>query len=175
MVIRRAEPADAEAIAVVHVRSWQAAYAGLMPQDHLDGLTPAMRLPLWERLLREPSWPRTGFLVAERDGSVAGFAGFGPGRDADVAPATTAEITTIYLLPEMWAAGIGSRLMTAAVDAMSAAGYEQATLWVVDANARARRFYERTGWRPDGAVQRDDSDGFPLTEIRYRRALEPRG
>ncbi|MBE3009160.1 hypothetical protein IL992_08125 [Microbispora sp. NEAU-D428] len=93
MVIRRAEPADAEAIAAVHVRSWQAAYPGLMPQAYLDGLTPATRLPVWNRLLGESSPPRTEVLVAEADGSVV------------------------------------------------------------------------------GAVQRDESDGFPLTEVRYRRAL----
>ncbi|WP_205826142.1 GNAT family N-acetyltransferase [Microbispora catharanthi] len=171
MVIRRAEPADAEAIAAVHVRSWQAAYPGLMPEAYLDGLTPAMRLPVWERLLGESSPPRTEVLVAEADGSVAGFAALGPGRDDDVDPASVAEISAIYLMPEVWGTGVGGRLMAAALDGLATAGYEQATLWVVDGNARARRFYERGGWRPDGAAQRDESDGFPLTEVRYRRAL----
>ncbi|GAA4560138.1 GNAT family N-acetyltransferase [Planotetraspora kaengkrachanensis] len=175
MFIRPAEPADADSIATVHVRSWQAAYVGLMPQDHLDGLEPAMRLPLWERLLRESSLPRSGALVADVDGSVAGFAGFGPGRDDDVDPESVAEITTIYLLPEVWGAGVGGGLMNAALDVLASAGYERAALWVVDANTRARRFYERGGWRPDGAVQRDESDGFPLTEIRYRRPLSRLG
>ncbi|WP_328853975.1 GNAT family N-acetyltransferase [Microbispora hainanensis] len=172
MVIRRAEPADAEAIAVVHVRSWQAAYPGLMPQAYLDGLTPAMRLPVWERLLGESAPPRTEVLVAEVDGSVAGFASFGPGRDDDVDPASVAEISAIYLMPEVWGAGVGGRLMAAALDSLTAAGYEQAVLWVVDGNSRARWFYERGGWRPDGAELHDESDGFPLTEIRYRRALD---
>ncbi len=171
LVIRRAEPADAEAIAAVHVRSWQAAYLGLMPQAYLDGLTPAMRLPVWERLLGESSPPRTEVLVAEADGSVAGFAALGPGRDDDVDPASVAEISAIYLMPEVWGAGVGGRLIAAVLDSLATAGYEQATLWVVDGNTRARRFYERGGWRPDGAVQRDESDGFPLTEVRYRRAL----
>ncbi|GIH59681.1 GNAT family N-acetyltransferase [Microbispora siamensis] len=171
MVIRRAEAADAEAIAAVHVRSWQAAYPGLMPQAYLDGLTPATRLPVWNRLLGESSPPRTEVLVAEADGSVVGFAAFGPGRDDDVDPASVAEISAIYLPAEVWGAGVGRRLMAAALDSLAAAGYEQATLWVVDGNMRARRFYERGGWRPDGAVQRDESDGFPLTEVRYRRVL----
>ncbi|MEV7802702.1 GNAT family N-acetyltransferase [Microbispora sp. NPDC088329] len=169
MVIRRAEPADAEAIAAVHVRSWQAAYPGLMPQAYLDRLTPAMRLPVWERLLGESSPRRTEVLVAETDGAVAGFASLGPGRDEDVDPASVGEVSAIYLMPEVWGAGIGGRLMAAALHSLAAAGYEQAILWVVDGNSRARRFYERGGWRPDGAVQRDESDGFPLTEVRYRR------
>ncbi|WP_169944569.1 GNAT family N-acetyltransferase [Microbispora sp. H11081] len=170
MVVRRAETGDAGAIAAVHVRSWQAAYPGLMPQAHLDGLTPAMRLPVWERLLGE-SPRRTEVLVAEADGSVAGFAAFGPGRDEDVDPASVGEVSAIYLRPEVWGAGVGARLMSAALDGLAAAGFEQAVLWVVDGNTRARRFYERGGWRPDGAVQRDESDGFPLTEVRYRRPV----
>ncbi|OPG08397.1 GNAT family N-acetyltransferase [Microbispora sp. GKU 823] len=87
------------------------------------------------------------------------------------APKRRTEISAIYLSAEVWGAGVGRRLMAAALDSLAAAGYEQATLWVVDGNMRARRFYERGGWRPDGAVQRDESDGFPLTEVRYRRAL----
>ncbi|MBX6387239.1 MAG: GNAT family N-acetyltransferase [Microbispora sp.] len=168
MVVRRAEPADAEAIAAVHVRSWQAAYPGFMPRAYLDGLTPAMRLPLWNRLLGESAPPRTEVFVAEAGGSVAGFAALGPSRDDDADPASVAEISAIYLLPEVWGAGLGGRLMAAALDDLAAAGYERATLWVIDGNVRARRFYERGGWRPDGAVQRDESHGFPLTEVRYQ-------
>ena len=51
-----------------------------------------------------------------------------------------------------------------------AAGYGCITLWVLEANARARRFYQRAGFIPDGARHvLDDLGG--VTEIRYRRAL----
>ncbi|HEU5421786.1 MAG TPA: GNAT family N-acetyltransferase, partial [Streptosporangiaceae bacterium] len=66
--------------------------------------------------------------------------------------------------------GLGRMLMAEAVSQL-AAGYEQATLWVLDTNDRARRFYARTGWAEDGAVLQDDSRGFPITEVRYRRSL----
>ncbi|MER6578988.1 hypothetical protein [Nonomuraea sp. NPDC001023] len=65
MRIRKATPADAQAIAEIHVRSWQAAYRGLLPQDHLDGLDPAARRPGWERLLAA-----TGARSADRPGRV---------------------------------------------------------------------------------------------------------
>lgn len=169
MLIRRAGIGDAGAIAGVHVRSWRAAYRGLIPQDFLDRLRPAERLPVWERRLEESSWPRKGVLVAEVDGRVAGFTGFGPTRDRDEDPATVAEIATIYLAPEAWGSGVGRGLMAEALKNLDEAEYEQVTLWVLDTNMRARRFYEAAGWRPDGAAKQDTSLGFPLAHVRYRR------
>ena len=171
MRIRRATSADAGAIADVHVRSWQAAYQGLVPQDYLDGMDPAEHRPTWERRLAETAWPRMGVLVAEADGRVVGFAGMMPTRDHDEDPASVAEIASIYLIPEAWDRGIGKALMKAALDALSRAGFRQATLWVLDTNVRARRFYEATGWRNDGSIKQDTIRGLALIETRYRHPL----
>jgi hypothetical protein len=54
---------------------------------------------------------------------------------------------------------------------LAAAKFEQATLWVLDSNIRARRFYEAGGWVADGARKVDESHGFPIAEVRYQRAL----
>jgi ribosomal protein S18 acetylase RimI-like enzyme len=62
--------------------------------------------------------------------------------------------------------------MASALDRLAAAGYEQATLWVLDTNARARRFYEAAGFRADGAEKPDDRGTFTLREVRYRRPLD---
>ncbi|MFC7547215.1 GNAT family N-acetyltransferase [Plantactinospora sp. GCM10030261] len=84
MRIRRAESTDAAALAEVHVRSWQATYRGLVPQDYLDGLDPADRVDGWARIVASADWPRQGTLVAESDGrGVVGFAAFGPDRGDD--------------------------------------------------------------------------------------------
>jgi hypothetical protein len=61
--------------------------------------------------------------------------------------------------------------MTAALGRLAAAGFAQATLWVLDANARARRFYEAGGWSDNGSVRTEDFQGLRLTEVRYRRQL----
>jgi hypothetical protein len=84
--VRKAGADDATAIAVVHVLSWQAAYEGLVPQDCLDGLDPARRRELWDVVLAEGAWPRSGVLVAENEDRVAGFAAFRPARDQDEDP-----------------------------------------------------------------------------------------
>jgi len=174
--IRRAQPADAPAIAAVHVRSWQAAYRGLLPADYLNGLDPAQRTARWEATLRGLDWPGRGVLVAEQDGQVVGFAGFSPTRDADLDPLATGEVATIYLLPQAWRQGHGRGLMAGALASLGEAGFREAALWVLDTNQRARRFYEAGGWRPDGAAKLEERPeaGLTLSEVRYRCRLPAR-
>jgi hypothetical protein len=42
---------------------------------------------------------------------------------------------------------------------------------VLDDNPRARRFYEREGWAPDGRTKREELLDVEITEVRYRRVL----
>jgi GNAT superfamily N-acetyltransferase len=158
-------------IAIVHVRSWQAAYCGLVPQDYLDSLDAEQRYPVWKRILGEAEWPRAGTFVAADGRDVVGFAHICPTRDADQDPARAGELAAIYLVPEAWGTGLGRELMTSGLSALSDAGFGEATLWVLDTNSRARRFYEAGGWHADGAVKQDGSRGFVLNEVRYRRSL----
>ncbi|MGH3397477.1 MAG: GNAT family N-acetyltransferase [Streptosporangiaceae bacterium] len=173
MSIRRAQASDAGAIAVVHVRSWQAAYRGLLPQDYLDGLDPGPRVARWEQRLAERDWPRGGVLVAEDAGQVVGLTNFCPSRDDDLDLRAVGEITMIYLLAAAWGRGHGRELMAGALAALRQAGYGEAALWVLDTNQRARRFYEAGGWRTDGAAKQEPwrDAGFTLSEVRYRHAL----
>ncbi|MDR0342291.1 MAG: GNAT family N-acetyltransferase [Nocardiopsaceae bacterium] len=171
MEIRPARDDDAAQLGVVHVLSWQAAYRGLLPQDFLDGLDPARRARYWERALGEAADQRYGLLVADAGDRLAGFAHFCPSRDEDADPARTGELSSIYLLPESWGRGVGRQLMAAALAGLARAGYGQATLWVLDSNDRARRFYRVAGWAVDGAVKEEEGPGFTLTEVRYRRPL----
>ena len=168
--IRPARTGDAPALALVHVRSWQGAYRGLLPQEFLDGLDPAQRAGFWERVLAAAG-ARSGVVVADAGESLAGFAGFGPARDEDADPGQTGELWAIYLHPDAWGQGWGRQLMAAAVTGMADAGFSQAVLWVLDSNERARRFYQAAGWSPDGAAKGDTIGGAQVTEVRYRRSL----
>jgi len=170
MDIRPARMEDVPEIAFVHVRSWQAAYRGLLPQAYLDGLDPGQRIGQWERSLSATDWSRGGTLVADADGRLSGFVSYGPARDG--ADSTRAgEIYAIYLMPAAWDEGIGRQLMAAALDRLGEARFDQVILWVLDSNVRARRFYEAGGWLADGGAKRDDSFGVSMTEVRYRRSL----
>jgi RimJ/RimL family protein N-acetyltransferase len=170
--VRPARSGDVAEIAEIHVRSWQAAYAGLIPQSYLDSLTPAQRAPAWAQTIRAADDLRGGTLVATDDrGRPVGFAHIQESRDDDSPADRVGEVWAIYLKPAVWGTGVGRALLAAAVGRLSELGYEQVTLWVLDSNARARRFYEAAGFRADGAVKHDDSRGFPLREVRYRKNL----
>jgi L-amino acid N-acyltransferase YncA len=170
--VRPAELADAEAIAGIFVRSWQGNYRGLIPREYLDRMSPAELRPAWERQLAGMSWPRKVILTAEVGGRVAGFVGFCPTRDRDDDPETVVEFFALFLAPEAQGAGVGRRLMSSAFDTLAQTGYEQATGWVIEGNHGGRRFHESLGWYHDGAVKHDETRGFSLTAIRYRRALD---
>jgi GNAT superfamily N-acetyltransferase len=167
--IRPANTSDAQGIGLVHVRSWQAAYKGLVPQPFLDGLDPLQRGQVWGRYLSEGHNAHEAVLVAEAGGQVVGFASVGPSRDGD--GSGLGEVRAIYLLADFWGQGVGRSLMAAACERLRDAGFTEATLWALDTNERARKFYEAAGWALDGASKQDDSRGFPITELRYRRRL----
>jgi ribosomal protein S18 acetylase RimI-like enzyme len=169
MRIREAEPRDARGIAEVHVRSWQAAYRGQLTDDYLDGLSVEERLEQHRRSLEQPraEW-RTW--VADDDGRVAGFAVTGPSEDADAEP-STAELYAIYLEPDRVGTGLGRGLLDHAIADLRERGFTVVTLWVLETNERARRFYEVAGWRADGAETGERVDCELRPTVRYRVEL----
>ena len=171
MGVRAARAGDAAGLAEVHVRSWQAAYRGMVPQDHLDRMDPAQRLPGWQQWLRDIRPPGAILVLDPGDGTVDGFVTVGASTEPDTDPAVVGVVMAFYLRPDRWGRGGGRELMAAAQDHLAGVGFAEAVLWVLDVNDRARRFYEAAGWSPDGATQIDDSRGFPLSEVRYRRRL----
>lgn len=170
ITIRPAEPADAPAIASVQVLSWQQAYAGLMPDQYLGALQGALsrRETFWcESIAAERAQVRLA-CVSEQ---VIGFIAIGPCRD-EGASAETGEVTAFYLLPQYWRAGAGRALWAAGLQSFAAQGFRQAMLWVLSENARARRFYDQTGWSPEPGRERSLLiGGARLWEIRYRSPM----
>lgn len=167
-LIRPALPDDATAIGVVHVRAWQAAYRGVMPDEYLDSLSTDQRAAMWrDRIAREDLPP---LLVAETEGVVVGFAAYGRERPS---PEQTGagELGAINLDPDHWGKGIGRSLFREVMVALRPLGYREAILWVVPENMRARSLYESEGWRADGGVGSDDVLGVTVTEMRYRTDL----
>jgi ribosomal protein S18 acetylase RimI-like enzyme len=162
--VRPATAADAPAMGRLHVRAWQAAYRGHMPDDYLDGLRAEDRAAGWERFLgREREWGAV--LVAEQGGVVTGFVNLGPAED----PPGAGELYAINVDPDAWGTGAGRALLQAAQAELARLGFEETVLWVLPANARARRFYEIAGWACDGTERTMEVQGVVVPEVRYRR------
>jgi GNAT superfamily N-acetyltransferase len=165
VVCRPATPADVPAIAAVRIRSWQAAYRGSVPQDYLDALD------VDAETARRTGRPVDGQHVAVVDGSVVGWLGVGPYRadeGEDVPGPSCGEIEAIYALPDVWGRGVGRRLLGYGLGELRRLGLSPVLLWVLVANERARRFYERAGFRADGPVVGFEVGGATLPEMRYR-------
>jgi GNAT superfamily N-acetyltransferase len=169
--IRPAVVGDAFAIAGLHIRAWQWAYRGLIPDEFLEDLPGHLdrRTRNWAQSIERPA-PSDRIWVAEHGAAVVGLASTGLSRDEDAA-ATTAEVYAVYLEPEVVGTGMGRRLFAHAVDDLRFRSYAAATLWVLEGNHRARRFYEAAGWRADGATKVEERAGFELHEMRYRIGL----
>ena len=167
--IRPATPKDAQRLAEIHVSAWQAAYRGQLDDEYLDGLKVDDRLEQHRRSLQEERGDWRTWL-AEDGGRVVGFAVTGPSEDAD-AERSTAEVYAIYLEPDRVGTGLGRDLFDHAVTDLRERGFDAITLWVLETNERARRFYEAAGWRPDGTITSERVDCEMRPTVRYRTTL----
>ncbi|RYD34441.1 MAG: GNAT family N-acetyltransferase [Verrucomicrobiaceae bacterium] len=161
-IIREATANDAAAIAAIHVKTWRAAYAGIMPAAFLEGLSEETYLAFWEKeLAANVSVNR----VALEGRQIVGWASGGPNRDADCAEHS--EIYAIYVSPDTWSRGIGRLLMRRMENDLSAMRWP--LLWVLEQNLRALRFYHKQGYQADGTARSLPIGGVELKEIRLRK------
>lgn len=165
--VRVPTAADADAIARINVDGWRHAYAGLMPAALLDALEIEPRADrLRERYRTATS--ADGLLAVDEEDAVAGYCWFGDYRVDDDAPDPGpgwAEIYALYVDPVREGQGVGGTLLRAALDAVAP---RPVALWVLEGNVRARGFYERFGFVPDGDRADFDAGGTPVPELRYR-------
>jgi len=175
--IRPAGAADGPAIARIRAETWQVAYAGVLPAQLLAEMTDP------EAVEREGEWRRAhsmdGVLIAESAPDLVGFAAYGPERAEDDEPGQPggdredhgpAELYAIYVVPRQWSSGAGRALLDGVLALAAGDGYTDISLWVLEANTRARHFYEQAGFAPTGeAAVLARLDG--VMQVRYRRVL----
>jgi GNAT superfamily N-acetyltransferase len=142
IVIRRAAPRDAEAIARVRIDGWRTSYRGLIPAAYLDGMQVDASTALWDKILTAGPNPASVFVATHGD-EVIGFAA--GSMLAEPKFGLNAELTAVYLRREFQRVGLGRRLIAAVVDAQRALGAAGMIVWVIAANKPARAFYEALG------------------------------
>jgi GNAT superfamily N-acetyltransferase len=169
--VRLAAPGDAAAVAAIHIVAWRRAYAHVVPAAALTGIPPGDREAMWRGLIAGGGRRRRVLVAGAPGGAPRGFAAWSPTRDADGDPSATAELCAIYVHPDAWGGGLGRALVEHGIALARADGFERATLWVVRDNARARRFYERAGWTPDGGRREEPVLGAPVAQVRYATDL----
>jgi ribosomal protein S18 acetylase RimI-like enzyme len=169
MKIRRATLADAAAVGRIHVESWNVAYRGIMPDDVIARTDLVYRTKFWGERIADPEWPV--FVITE-EGEAVAFCQMIPSRDPDDDPARVGHITSLHVLPQLRSRGHGRALIDHVRAELQRRGFAELTLWVLEENRNARRFYEKYGFRLDGGTRTYPKTQVP--EVRYRiRVSEP--
>ena len=142
LVVREAAPRDAASIAHVHRESWRTTYAGILPLAVLADEAGRKTEAAWRRRLGPVRATGAATFIAERDGSVVGFASCGEARES--VGRIDAEIYALYVLQSHQQRGVGRALVRACARHFVRNGLFGFYLWVLKAN-RARMFYEALG------------------------------
>ena len=154
------------------VAGWRTAYRDIVAPEKLADLP----IDRWRHEvgvgLRRPVDDAFTY-VAEIDGVFAGYCFVAaPGRESDLGP-DVAELVAIYVDPDQWRSGAGTALMGAAAERLAGLPYSEVVLWTFAGNHRAIAFYERKGWRADGAEKIHGRSG--ARAVRYRRTAGDAG
>jgi GNAT superfamily N-acetyltransferase len=139
--VRKARPADAEAVARVYVNAWRDTYPLILPARILIGMSIEGQCARWRNAIAIAA--REVVYVAEADnGTILGMSSMGRARDAGLG--YDAEIYTLYVDPPMTGRGVGRALLAGAFQALVERGHARCVIWAHAQNP-ARFFYEAMG------------------------------
>ena len=161
---RPARPGDAAAIARVHVETWRAAYAGIVPDAYLVTMTESKQALQWNHTIRRTVPPEAVLVAESQDlpgGRIVGFGSCGRARKRPGG----GEIFTLYVAPDWQGRGVGRMLLEGLLARLHGGGLKQAVVWVLSDNP-ARFFYEALGARRV-AEGRERFAGVELDEAAY--------
>ena len=148
--VRNAVPEDCGALGEIMAVSFRSAFGGFISRETLDRCAVAENCAGLLASLPEEMTTLTGWV----DGKLMGLVVFSR------PPEGRTEIEALHSLPESWGTGLGAAMLAFALDGANTAG-----LWAFGKNARARRFYEKHGFRWDGSERVSEFDG--ALEVRY--------
>jgi GNAT superfamily N-acetyltransferase len=111
--------------------------------------------------------------VLENGGDVVGFAAAGPSSDEGEDRHYDASLFAVYLLDSAKGMGHGRALIEEVIATLRTNAFRTISLWVLEGNLDARRFYEATGWTLQGASKNTfgKDEQVELPTVRYRRSI----
>jgi ribosomal protein S18 acetylase RimI-like enzyme len=151
ITIRRAEPADAEALATLGSETFSETFGHLYPPEDLAEFLDAAHPPsFYAGVAADTAY---GLWLAERDRRAIGYALAGPCliRHAEVTPAC-GELQRLYVRAEAQGSGLGVRMLEQALGWLERPGRR---LWigVWSGNVGAQRLYGRYGFAKVGEYE----------------------
>jgi ribosomal protein S18 acetylase RimI-like enzyme len=169
--VRIAWADDAPAISELQLRAWRTTYADVFPAGTIPSGPEAVEMAAaaWRDSLDKPGDARNRVLVALERNRVVGFAITGPAGDPDCDPIADGELLEITVDADERGKGHGSRLLTAAVDSMTADRFTRAVYWAIATDDELRTFLTSAGWAADTAHRELDLDGTGTTTVKQVR------
>lgn len=164
-------------MSLLHALGWRAAYRDSIPADYMTReITDGRWVPVFRQNYEEGVYH--GLLLYNEDLPLC-CATYGPARVDQSAGdtvcnfsspdlATWGELISLYGHPDHWELGYGSIVMEEILRRLQTAGYPGCFLYVLQENARARRFYEKHGFAWDGhSLEVALPPNAVLTDLRY--------
>jgi ribosomal protein S18 acetylase RimI-like enzyme len=161
--LRVAHADDAERIACLHTESWRRTYRGMMTDEFLDGGALENRRGVWHERLGTPA-ANQYVSVAQEGPEIIGFiCAF-----ADQDPVWGSYIDNLHVVYGRHRRGVGRALMRSAAEWLCRVERDRGVyLWVMEANAAARAFYDRLGATNAGTIELEDPGGGCAPNCRY--------
>jgi len=160
--IRKARPADADAIARIYIEAWQDTYPALLPSRLLLTMTQEGQTQRWRNAITIAA-RETVYVAEDATGTVVAMTSFGRSRDAGFG--YDSEIYTLYVDPMATGMGYGRAIMNGAFAALSGLKHESCLIWAHAKNP-ARFFYEAMGGKLV-AERTTNMMGIPVPELAY--------
>jgi GNAT superfamily N-acetyltransferase len=162
--MRTATAADSECIAALHAESWRRTYRGVLSDTYLDGPVYDERARLWKLRFEAPGADRRHTVLAEAGGVLVGFACV----LLDEEPAWGACLDNLHVSAAFQGQGIGRLLFAEGVRwVMSEEPQWALHLWLFEANAGARRFYDALRGQVAERGLKHAPDGTEVPSLRY--------
>jgi GNAT superfamily N-acetyltransferase len=163
MIVRPVMQDDVPRVAEIHVSSSREIYSGTFPDAHFDTFTVKQRIERFTEWLSEPS---IAIDLIETN-EIHGFAIHSSTRDPDLDSKGVYELQAIYIDPGQWRRGFGAALLNHVTDKAKCTACGKIALWVLDSNGQAVSFYQKWGYKPDGANKEAEVCNQKFSESRY--------